>query len=119
MRASDVAPARARLPSRRAHELIDCRMTTTRERLQALADGPMLNPLGRKSKGTKAASYSMSPGTGPAGETCKTCKHICRINIRSGRTFRKCGLAKHHWTHGPGSDIKASSPACRSWEKAE
>ena len=58
--------------------------------------------------------YIMPPGTGPAGETCKTCKHIFRR--RHAKTYLKCGLNKARWTRGSGSDIRAESPACSKWE---
>lgn len=105
--------------------------TFTREDLQRLADGPIINPVGgfqgerrnpvtgQRRKPTQARGYIMSPGTGPEGETCKSCKHIRRVRSGSRKTFRKCGLNEHNWTHGPGSDIKAGSPACRSWAKPE
>lgn len=60
--------------------------------------------------------YADMPGTGPEGETCKTCAHIARTATRSGKVFRKCGLNKGNWTHGPGSDIRAGAPACSKWE---
>lgn len=47
------------------------------------------------------------------GETCGTCRHIVRIQWRS-RTYLKCEEAGI--THGPGTDIRAKWPACRSWE---
>ena len=47
----------------------------------------------------------------------KTCKHIDRVTSDSGRkNFIKCGVIRHRWTHGPGTDIRAKSPACRFWE---
>jgi hypothetical protein len=61
--------------------------------------------------------YATVPGSGPAGETCKTCKHIVRL--RYARVYRKCGLMRSFWTHGPGTDIEARSPACRRWEKPD
>ena len=62
----------------------------------------------------KPSGYAWSPGTGPEGETCKTCKHIYRR--RMGRVYLKCGLARQNWTRGGATDILASSPACRKWE---
>lgn len=59
--------------------------------------------------------YAALPGTGPAGETCKTCKHLVRRQF--SKTYLKCGLMRAHWTGGPGSDIRAKAPACRHWEK--
>jgi len=63
--------------------------------------------------------YAWKPGSGPQGETCKSCRHIVRVQSDGGHTFRKCALMEAHWTRGPGSDIKASAPACRHWEKPE
>lgn len=81
-----------------------------------------LTPLERKKltrKTPKAKGYAWTPGSGPAGETCKSCQHIVRTRSGSGKTFIKCGLMKAHWTHGPGSDIRASAAACRNWESAK
>ncbi len=66
---------------------------------------------------TVAKGYYFDPGTGPAGETCGSCKHICRNQM--SKTYLKCGLNKHKWTGGPASDIRARSPACRYWERPE
>lgn len=69
-----------------------------------------------KRKATKPRGYAWAPGTGPAGETCSSCKHIARH--RSANTYLKCGLVRAKWTHGPGTDIRARSPACKLWESA-
>lgn len=58
--------------------------------------------------------YAHPPGTGPEGETCGTCKHMARN--KWSKVYLKCDLARHLWTHGPGSDIRARSPACKAWE---
>lgn len=58
--------------------------------------------------------YAAPPGTGPAGETCKTCKHYTHRHW--GGTYRKCMLNRAKWTRGPGTDIRAGSPACSKWE---
>lgn len=83
--------------------------------LVTLMGGPALTPAQRRAlfrKGPKKRGYAHPPGTGPAGETCATCKHIRRVgNIR---LYRKCALVK--WTHGAGTDILARSPACAKWE---
>lgn len=60
--------------------------------------------------------YFAPPGTGPAGETCRTCKHRVVSGTGSGKTFPKCGLNRAKWTSGRGSDILVSAPACRVWE---
>lgn len=69
----------------------------------------------RKSlKSTPKKGYSAPPGTGPSGETCKTCKHLYRN--RMAKTYLKCELMRSAWTGGAGTDVLASAPACRNWE---
>lgn len=60
--------------------------------------------------------YADRPGTGPVGQTCKTCKHATRITY--ARSFYKCALMERRWTHGKNTDIKIRSPACSKWEDA-
>lgn len=62
-------------------------------------------------------SHPAKPGTGPAGETCKTCAHIHRNQM--AKTYLKCELMRAKWTGGYGTDIKASDAACEKWEKGE
>lgn len=59
----------------------------------------------------QANGYAARPGTGPAGETCGTCKNACYTQP-SKKRFYKCKVIKHRWTSGPGTDIKLKSPAC-------
>jgi hypothetical protein len=66
----------------------------------------------------KPWGYFAPPGTGPAGEKCKTCKHITVKGGVAGR-YLKCRRAKHLWTGGRKSDILAGSPACSGWEKPD
>lgn len=69
----------------------------------------------KKRREPELKGYAALPGTGPEGETCKSCKHY---TVRQfAKRYLKCGLMKAHWTSGRGSDIKASAPACRRWEK--
>lgn len=88
--------------------------------LFALAAGNKLSPAERRRltprKGTKPNGYAKPPGSGPAGETCKSCQYFCRIRWSPKKSFRKCGLLEAHWTHGPGTDILASAPACSMWQ---
>ena len=58
--------------------------------------------------------YFYHPGTGPADETCGSCKHIM-----AGRRWYKCGLNRARWTGGRGSDILVRSLACKYWEATE
>jgi hypothetical protein len=48
------------------------------------------------------------------GETCGSCAHHWVNEWTRGRRFHKCDLMEA--THGPGSDIRVSWPACASWE---
>lgn len=52
-------------------------------------------------------------GTGPKGETCRTCEH-CTISQHAKRYY-KCGLMKHLWTRGSATDIRVRWPACSEW----
>lgn len=58
--------------------------------------------------------YAAAPGSGPAGETCKSCRHF--VIKRMARDYRKCGLRRGQWTGGAGTDVKARAPACSKWE---
>jgi hypothetical protein len=80
-------------------------------------DAPAMTPAQRRKlcrKPTRPKGYAWTPGTGPAGETCSSCSHIVRV--RMSRTYLKCGLVRAQWSHGPGTDILARSPACAKWE---
>lgn len=103
-------------------------MTTSalKERLDKLANGPILAPIGRfphnatvfgpgRRKPTVARGYAAPPGTGPEGETCRSCKHKKRLSNGGKKSFLKCEAFREHWTHGPGTDIKAGTAACREW----
>jgi hypothetical protein len=59
--------------------------------------------------------YAALPGTGPVGETCRSCKHYA--HVKYAKVYRKCALIEKRWTNGPGTDILARSPACHYWEK--
>ncbi len=64
---------------------------------------------------TKARGYAARPGTGPAGETCATCRHcVCR---EMGSRWYKCGKVRHLWTGGVKTDIRTGAPACEHWER--
>lgn len=76
--------------------------------------GPALGPKGGKHY-VKPWGYYMPPGTGPEGETCKTCKYIGAKGNVAGR-YLKCGRMFAKWTGGRKTDILAGSPACSGWE---
>jgi len=62
----------------------------------------------------KANGYPAPPGSGPAGEKCKTCRHIRRNQM--SKVYIKCAVIEYRWTGGAGTDIRANSPACRYWQ---
>lgn len=71
-------------------------------------------------KPTKKNGYAAEPGTGPQGLTCKQCRHkTTGGNPGSSKRFIKCELRRPSWTHGAGTDILASSPACSKFEAKE
>jgi hypothetical protein len=85
--------------------------------LFGLAAGPVLTEKQRRKlrKSAQARGYAAVPGSGPVGETCKSCKHLVRKSM--AKTYLKCGLMRAHWTGGGGTDVRAASPACRNWER--
>lgn len=62
----------------------------------------------------KKTGHAFTPGTGPAGETCGTCRHLTRVSM--GNTYLKCEKMRAHWTHGPGTDVRAKDAACSAFE---
>lgn len=60
-------------------------------------------------------AYPARPGTGPAGRTCRECVHKTRVD-GGNKSYLKCRLQQAVWTGGPGTDIKAGSPACSRFE---
>ena len=62
----------------------------------------------------KKRGYAWTPGTGPVGETCKTCNNCYRKQMAG--VFYKCLLTKAKWTGGQATDILIRSPACKFWE---
>lgn len=98
-------------------------MTDPLDLFGKLADpeAPALSDAERKRLYRRAASvprgHAWKPGTGPEGETCKTCAHYTLRQF--GGTYRKCGLMRAHWTSGPKTDVRASDPACLKWSSDE
>lgn len=65
-----------------------------------------------KAKRGQAKGSAAPIGSGPKGETCKTCQHAyCR---KFAKTYWKCALVKA--TGGPGSDIRLQWAACSRWQ---
>lgn len=76
---------------------------------------PMQPPSKVKAKRGQPKGNAAPIGSGPAGETCKTCAHsYC---VKCAKTYHKCDLVKA--TGGPGTDIRLKWAACSRWEKKE
>lgn len=73
---------------------------------------------GKRKRDESPKGYPRRPGSGPAGETCRTCAHH-RATGAGRKNYFKCFLLKFRWTHGPGTDIRLKSPACNLWQKRE
>lgn len=73
---------------------------------------PIVEP--RPAQRGQAKGYARIPGSGPAGETCKTCAHCHRLRA-GNKAFYKCGAHRPYWTHSVGSDIRLKSLACLLW----
>lgn len=79
-----------------------------------------INGTGKKPrKATVPKGYATAPGTGPEDKTCRDCKHKRTMSNTGAKSWIKCVLMKAHWTNGPGTDIRAGSPACRRFELKE
>lgn len=67
-------------------------------------------------KYSRPRGHAAPPGSGPKGETCKTCEH-CTVHKGNSRSYTKCDLVKP--SNGPATDIRQKDPACSRWEKEE
>ena len=65
-----------------------------------------------KRKPTQPKGNAAPIGSGPDGETCKTCKHA--YFHRGSKRYYKCDLVRA--TGGPATDIRLKWPACARWE---
>jgi hypothetical protein len=82
-----------------------------------LTTQPELFDVGERRAGPKKPCTPHPPGSGPAGETCGSCRHCARI--RRAKTYLKCELMRFQWTSGAATDIRAKWPACKAWEPNE
>jgi hypothetical protein len=53
-------------------------------------------------------------GTGPEGETCKTCQSYTLVEHQD-YWYPKCRKMEHEWTHGAATDIRAGWDACSEY----
>lgn len=85
--------------------------------LDLLKDAPVMTDAERKRMRRRASEvpkgYAATPGSGPADETCGSCRHLTRV--RYGRTYLKCELTRAAWTKAARTDVRAGSPACGKW----
>ncbi len=84
----------------------------------AAADGRQLDLFAAPPPAPRSAAngYAARPGSRPVGRTCGDCASYC--TVRSGtKTYPKCEKVRAKWTHGAGSDIKRSAPACAAFEQ--
>lgn len=75
-----------------------------------------MTPAEKRRKYSQPRGYAAPPGTGPKGETCRTCAFACG-HRHNAKTYYKCDLIKP--TNGAGTDIRLKSPACSRWKKEE
>lgn len=87
-------------------------------RIQAALERPLMGkPSAAALPGAYAAAgYAAAPGTGPAGETCRSCRHV--YERTTARTFWKCAVSSCQSKTKKG-DVALRSPACSKWEKPE
>lgn len=81
-------------------------------RIQAAVDGPYgARPLIHEIK--RREGYAAKPGTGPFGETCHSCRHIC--GVRGNEYASTCRIGKKA-RYGGRLFISAVADACHKWE---
>jgi len=74
----------------------------------------MVLPPSAARKLSRKHGHAALPGTGPDGETCKTCRHLEHRQFAG--VYLKCWLMRAYWTRGEGTDVRAADAACRRWE---
>lgn len=77
-------------------------------RIQAILDAPMTTPTDLRFKPMRG--HVMPPGTGPVGQTCRTCRH--RSPTSSTYKTWTCGLVRG----ADASPIRLHERACGRWE---
>lgn len=82
-------------------------------RIQAALEGPHgTRPPIEKVK--RREGYAARPGTGSDGETCRTCRHICRV--RGNEYASACQIGRKG-PYGARLYISPSSAACSQFER--
>ena len=75
----------------------------------------MTDLFGETARTLRGNGYAGSPGKGPQGECCYTCRWFVRRKL-SSKTVFKCGHLLGRNTGGEWTDIAAGAPACEHWE---
>lgn len=82
-------------------------------RIQAALDAPHGKSRDLIASIRPKKGYAAAPGSGPFGETCHSCRHIC--GVPANEYAAACAIAKRG-SFGVKIYISTSSPACRGWE---
>ena len=80
-------------------------------RIQRILDGPLTTPTDLRFKPLRG--HVSPPGTGPVGESCRSCRH--RSPTDSNYRVWFCGLIPHH-RPDRGQAIALTEEACGRWE---
>ncbi len=81
-------------------------------RIQAALDAPHGNRP-HVAKVTRRQGYAAAPGTGPFGETCRTCRHIC--GVPGNEYASACKIGKKS-PYGARLFISPTAAACVKFE---
>ena len=79
---------------------------------EEIPDEPLHTPQKRDN------AHAAAPGTGPAGETCGTCKFLYRAEYHN-KVYKKCEKLRASWTRSYGTDIRCKDSACYFWKPKE
>ena len=82
------------------------------------ASGEVIEPPQRGKHYVEPRGYADKPGTGPKGETCGSCRHLCRAGT-GGKRFPKCVLTEAAWTSTRRTDVLVRAAACSKWQAKE
>ena len=72
---------------------------------------PPPGPYRRRPRG-----HDKPPGTGPAFETCGSCRNLIR-RCEGNRVVRKCWLMNQKWNRGISTCVRVRDAACSLWEE--
>lgn len=94
-------------------------MRETRDLFGELEAAPALSDAERKRRQRRLRErprgHAMPPGTGPDGETCRSCRHATRVGLAT-KDVHKCGANRRRWSASVITDIRLRDPACQKWE---